>query len=141
MGAEKTGEKGFLGSGWGFPPTFNKSKRSVEMLSDEEDIMSSLQILMTTSLGERVLRSKYGSKVPDMVFEPMDSSQRSVLRQHIIDSINLYEPRITPLDVTINMDTLAGKVEIQVDFKVVASNNRRNFVHPFYILEGTEVTK
>jgi hypothetical protein len=39
------------------------------------------------------------------------------------------------------MDVLVGKVEINVDYKIVATNNRRNFVYPFYILEGTEVTK
>lgn len=141
MSSQNIGDNSFLGTGWGFPPTFNLQKKSVEMLSGEEDIMSSLQILVTTSLGERVLRSKYGSKVPDMVFEPMDSSQRAVLRQHIIDSIRLYEARIVPLEVTVTMDSLEGRVEINVDFKITATNNRRNFVYPFYVLEGTEVSK
>ena len=141
MSAENIGDNSFLGTGWGFPPAFNKSKKSVEMLSGEEDIMSSLRILMTTSLGERVLRSKYGSKVSNMVFEPMDSSQRAVLRQHLIDSIYLYEPRIVPLDVIVEMDTLQGRVDIDIQFRIVATNNRRNFVFPFYVLEGTEVTK
>jgi uncharacterized protein len=131
----------FLGTGWGFPPTFNKHKQSVEVISGEEDIMSSLRILFTTSLGERFMRSKYGSQVPAMVFEPLDSSQRALLRQHVIDSIHLYEPRIMPLDVTVTMDVLQGKVEISVDFKISATNTRRNFVYPFYVLEGTEVTK
>lgn len=141
MSSQNTGDSSFLGSGWGFPPTFNIQKKSVEMLTGEEDILSSLQILVTTSLGERVLRSKYGTKVPDMVFEPMDSSQRAGLRQHIIDSIRLYESRIKPIEVTVNMFSLEGRVEINVDFKIVATNNRRNFVYPFYVLEGTEVTK
>lgn len=141
MSSQNIGDSSFLGSGWGFPPTFNIRRKSVEMLTGEEDILSSLHILVTTSLGERVLRSKYGTKVPEMVFEPMDSSQRAVLRQHIIDSIYLYEPRIVPLDVTIDMFVLEGRVEINVDFKIVATNNRRNFVYPFYVLEGTEVSK
>lgn len=111
------------------------------MISGEEDIISSLQILMTTSIGERILRSRYGSRVPSMVFEPLDSSQRAVLRQHILDSINLYEPRIIPMEVTVEMDVLVGRVDINVDFKIIATNNRRNFVYPFYIIEGTEVTK
>ncbi len=111
------------------------------MLSGEEDIESSLQVLMTTSLGERFLRSKYGSRVPNMVFETMDSSQRAVLKQHVKDSISLYEPRITPIDIQVNMNPLEGKVEISVDYRVAATNSRRNFVYPFYLIEGTEVTK
>ncbi len=141
MSANNIGDNSFLGTGWGFPPTFNKSRKSVEMLSGEEDILSSLHILMTTSLGERVLRSKYGSRVPSMIFEPMDSSQRALLRQHIKDSIALYEPRVTNVNVEVQMDYLEGRVDILVEFTVVATNNRRNFVYPFYIIEGTEVTK
>jgi uncharacterized protein len=138
---DNIGNTSFLGTGWGFPPTFSKVKRSVEVISGEEDILSSLRILFTTSLGERFMRSKYGSKVPDMVFEPMDSAQKAILRQHVIDSIRLYEPRIVPIDVTVTMDVLQGKVEIHVEFKISATNTRRNFVYPFYVLEGTEVTK
>jgi phage baseplate assembly protein W len=141
MSAIDNGDKDFLGTGWGFPPTFNKAQRTVEMISGEEDIMSSLQILMTTSLGERVLRSKYGSRVPSMVFEPLDSSQRAMLKHHIKDSIALYEPRIIPLNIDVTMDMLEGRVDIMVEFKVVATNNRRNFVYPYYIIEGTEVVK
>lgn len=139
--AHNIGDSSFLGTGWGFPPTFSKPKRSVEVISGEEDILSSLRILFTTRLGERFMRSHYGSRVPDMVFEPMDSSQRAILRQQVMDAIYLYEPRIVPLDVTVTMDVLEGRVEISVDFKISATNTRRNFVYPFYIIEGTEVAK
>jgi uncharacterized protein len=131
----------FLGRGWSFPPTFNIRRQSVEMLEGEEDILSSLQILFTTSLGERIMRSEYGSKVPGMIFEPLEANDRSYLRQHIIDRINLYEPRIIADNVRVDMDYLQGKVTISVEFKIVATNNRRNFVYPFYIIEGTEVKK
>lgn len=141
MSAENIGESNFLGKGWSFPPTFNKVRRSVEMLESEEDILSSLHILFTTSLGERAMRTRYGSRVPTMVFEPMDSSQRAMLRQHVLDAILLYEPRITPIEVGVRMDVHEGRLDIEVDFRIVATNNRRNFVYPFYVIEGTEVTK
>ena len=32
-------------------------------------------------------------------------------------------------------------VDILVDYKIAATNTRRNFVYPFYLLEGTEVQK
>ncbi len=111
------------------------------MISGEEDIMSSLEILFSTSIGERIMRIKYGSQVPSMVFEPLDSSQRASLSSHVMRAIILYEPRIKPLDVRVDMDYLEGKVTISVDFSVVTTNNRRNFVYPFYIIEGTEVRK
>jgi phage baseplate assembly protein W len=141
MSSKNLSESNFLGTGWGFPPAFNIHKKSVEMISGEEDIMSSLEILFTTKIGERIMRSRYGSQVPAMIFEPMDSNQRVVLRENISDAIRLYEPRIKPLDVRVEMDYLEGKVTISVDFSVITTNNRRNFVYPFYIIEGTEVRK
>ena len=61
-------EKAFLGRGWAFPPTFEKvtspgdgtTDGRVAMVSQEEDINQSLHILLSTSLGERVLQPEYG---------------------------------------------------------------------------------
>ncbi|RQP08730.1 MAG: hypothetical protein EAS52_24730, partial [Parapedobacter sp.] len=52
--------KSFLGTGWSFPPQFDNEGGSVEMLSDGEDIRSSLEILLSTRPGERVMRPNYG---------------------------------------------------------------------------------
>ena len=52
--------KSFLGRGWGFPPEFNRATKAVNMLEDEADIKSSLEILLSTRLGERVMVPDYG---------------------------------------------------------------------------------
>ena len=41
-------KKSFLGTGWSFPPQFNKNTGSVSMVSDEEDIKQSLNIYFNT---------------------------------------------------------------------------------------------
>lgn len=128
-----------MGTGWSFPPSFNKRKKSVEMLSGEEDIRSSLRILVSTRIGERFLRNRYGSRVAGMVFEPLDSSQAEIMRVYLKDAIFLHEPRVVPLDVRFDIDELEGRVEVTVEYRVVATNTRRNFVYPFYTIEGTEI--
>jgi uncharacterized protein len=141
MSAKNNSESNFLGTGWSFPPTFNKNKKSVQMLSGEADILSSLEILFTTRIGERMMRANYGSRVPNMVFDPLGSSEKALLREHIILAIRMYEPRIKPVEVTIDVNALEGIVTIALEFDVITTNNRHNFVYPFYILEGTEVRK
>jgi phage baseplate assembly protein W len=141
MSTQNIDDAGFLGTGWSFPPTFSKAKKSVEMLKGEEDILSSLRILFSTSLNERSMRSKFGTKIANMTFEPIDSSQAAVLKAHLKDMVFLHEPRIRPLNIDVTMDELTGRVEVQLDYIIVATNNRRNFVYPFYILEGSEVPK
>ena len=51
-------EKSFLGVGWAFPPTFNKSRADVEMVTESQDIKESLEIYFATRFGERVMRGR-----------------------------------------------------------------------------------
>lgn len=141
MATQNIDDNAFLGTGWSFPPAFSKANKSVEMLKGEADILSSLRILFSTSLNERAMRSKFGTKIANMTFEPIDSSQAAVLKAHLKDMVFLHEPRIRPLNIEVSVDQLEGRVEIQLDYVIVATNNRRNFVYPFYILEGSEVPK
>ena len=64
----------FLGKGWAFPPTFDQNTGEVELVSDVLDINQSLTILLSTSLGERVMQPKYGCDMHDYLFEPLNSS-------------------------------------------------------------------
>ncbi len=50
----------FLGTGWSFPPTFTNVSGDVVMTSDVEDILASLHILLSTSIGERLMQPTYG---------------------------------------------------------------------------------
>ena len=46
--------KSFLGTGWSFPPSFNKHTKAVDMVSDEIDISQSLKIILFTHDKSRV---------------------------------------------------------------------------------------
>ena len=74
-----------LGTGWGFPPTFNRQARSVELVSAEADICESLQILLSTSIGERVLQPDYGCNLNDLLFEPLNPTISTIIefKRHV----------------------------------------------------------
>ena len=131
----------FLGKGWGFPPTFNPAIQGVEMTEKEEDINRSLQILLTTRAGERIMQPKYGCNLDEMVFEALSTTTKTIIIDKITTAILYFEPRI---EVTsINMDTtneLAGEILIRIEYQVRATNSRFNFVFPFYVNEGTELS-
>ena len=64
-------EQSFLGTGWSFPPTFIKQNKGVGTISDVEDINSSLHILLSTRLGERVMQPEYGCNLDMMLWWKM----------------------------------------------------------------------
>ena len=48
-------EDAFIGTGWSFPPAFDKATASVELRTGIADVEESLRIIFTTQLGERVM--------------------------------------------------------------------------------------
>ena len=133
-------KKTFLGIGWKFPPTFDKRIKSVEMVSEEEDIRQSLYILLSTKQGERIINPDYGSDVQSMVFEPIGSNTSTYLKESIRRAVLHYEPRITLENVSVDEDGEEdGLLLVNLDYTVRKTNSRTNMVYPYYILEGPDI--
>ncbi|HMB91241.1 MAG TPA: GPW/gp25 family protein [Rhodothermales bacterium] len=132
--------RSFLGTGWGFPPTFRRSTGGVDMLSEEEDIQSSLEILLSTRVGERVMQPKYGCNMDRLLFEPLDTTLQAYMKDLIRTAILYFEPRIILNDVVLEPDVLEGRILIKIDYTVATTNTRNNFVYPFYGEEGVEIS-
>jgi phage baseplate assembly protein W len=132
--------KSFLGTGWGFPPAFSNKSSDVGMLSDVDDIQSSLEILLTTRPGERVMRPDYGCNLDELVFEPLTTTFKTYIKDLISTAILYYEPRIEVNSIELD-DTgeLEGRILIVIDYTVSATNTRFNFVYPFYKNEATDL--
>lgn len=132
--------KSFLGTGWGFPPTFSKNLLEVGLLSDEDDIKSSLEILLSTRQGERVMLPGYGCNLDELVFEPLTTTFKTYIKDLISTAILYYEPRISVDKIDLDdTNEVEGKIIISIDYTVRATNSRFNFVYPFYKNEKTEL--
>lgn len=130
---------GFLGQGWSFPPTFTKGLNTLELVKAEEDIQQSLMILLSTSLGERVMLSDFGADLHQQIFEPMDAAFQPFITDIIRTAIILYEPRVDLDSVDVDIDQYNGKVDLTINFTIIANNTRSNIVYPYYLNEGTNV--
>lgn len=133
-------EQAFLGIGWSFPPEFKQNTKAVTMLTDEEDIKSSLEILLSTKIGERIMQPKYGCNMDELLFSPLNRTLKTFVSELIKTAILYHEPRIDveKIDIT-KGDDLSGELLVLIDFKVRATNSRINMVYPFYKLEGTDL--
>jgi phage baseplate assembly protein W len=130
----------FLGRGWSFPPSFDHGKQQVVMAERETDIEQSLQILLTTALGERVMQPQYGCDMEEYLFESMNTTTKSLVLDRIRRAILFFEPRIDAQSIVLDDSRQnAGVLEVSIDYVVRATNSRLNFVFPFYIDEGTEL--
>jgi phage baseplate assembly protein W len=130
----------FLGTGWSFPPQFNQAEDTVDMTSEEFDIQKSLEILLATTKGERVMLPDYGCNLDEMVFEPMTTTFKTYMREMIRTAIIFYEARILLNSVTIDDSREnEGVIILSLDYTIRTTNSRFNFVYPYYKKEGTEL--
>lgn len=135
-----TPHNSFLGTGWAFPPTFDLSSGTVDLVSDLEDIKESLDILLSTSLGERVMQPDYGCNLNDYMFESLNNSLIGLIKHHVENSILFYEPRIIAENVDVtsadSTDLIEGKFTITVEYSIPVTNSRYNYVYDYYINEA-----
>jgi uncharacterized protein len=130
----------FLGRGWSFPPEFNGNLGRVEMIEEEADIVSSLEILLSTAQGERVMLPQYGCNLDELVFENLDTRMKTLMADKVESAILYHEPRIELEKVRLDdSGELDGVVLIEVIYRVRSTNSRFNFVFPYYKLEGTDI--
>lgn len=132
--------KDFLGRGWSFPPAFDNLFVQVQMLEEEKDIHSSLEILLTTALGERIMVPQYGCNMNELVFENLNTMIKTLMKEKIQNAILYHESRIRLEKMDLYDDEQEdGKVIINIDYTIKATNSRFNFVFPFYKREGTDI--
>lgn len=142
--SQQNDNKNFLGTGWGFPPTFSQTNRHVNLVTREQDIQQSLIILLSTSPGERLLHPSFGCNIKKMVFETINESVLTKITDAIERAILFFEPRITLEDVVINTENDAGQpnsiydgvMQIELIYTIRETNTRSNMVYPFYFLEA-----
>ena len=130
----------YLGKGWDFPPTFLDNKGEVKMISDVEDIEKSLQIIITTRKGERIMRPEFGCDLTDKIFENLNATQVNMMKNRVEEAILLFEPRIDVLKIALDtQNILEGTFLIKIAYIIRATNTRRNIVFPYYLTEATEI--
>lgn len=132
----------FIGKGWSFPPSFSIANKTVDIVVDETDVQQSLQILLSTQLGERVMRSDFGCDISALLYENITVTVLTKIRGIIKNAIVLHEPRIELLDVYFQSEeSELGIMQIEIEYLLRATNTRKNYVFPFYLEEGTHVKK
>lgn len=110
------------------------------MVEKEVDIKQSLEILLNTSKGERIMLPNYGCDLQSFLFESINTTKMHLLQELIRTAILTYEPRIKLNDVIIDQtDYLEGIIKVKLDYTIETTNTRFNLIFPYYKVEGTDI--
>jgi phage baseplate assembly protein W len=133
----------FIGRGLAWPMRVDQSG-SISLTNGAADLDSSVRLILLTAPGERLMRPEFGCRIHELVFEPINANTLGLMRHAVRQALAQWEPRITVEDVDVETDpNTSGLVQIHLGYRVRATNDRRNLVHPFYLIphEGEPTAK
>ena len=129
--------KAFLGRGFAFPPKIDPATGHFEMTEDEEDIRQSIYIILMTRKKERAMLPDFGCNLQEYVFDLPDASFEVKIIREVEDALTKYEPRVRGVKVDMDRSRSGeGKVYLNIQYTVRATNNPNNLVFPYYLEEG-----
>lgn len=125
----------FIGAGWTFPPSLSLDG-GVSLITGMDEIEGALRAILSTAPGERLMRPDFGCAAWDHVFDPVNANTVGLVEQSVIEAVRQWEPRVEVLDVTASAAN--NGLVVDIGYRVKATNDRRNLVHPFYAITDEE---
>jgi len=129
--------KEIVGYGWAFPPRIGR--HGIVLANEEDEINQAIEIILSTSPGERVMRPTFGCRLDDLVFAPNNSQTAAQARRRVEEALGMWEPRINVIRVDTRPDPQAqgeSRLLIEIEYEIKATRDRRSLVYPFYLIPG-----
>lgn len=128
----------FVGRGFFWPMQVDHTG-AIRMTDGAADIDAAMRVILSTAPGERVMRAQFGCRIWDLLFEPITANVLGLMAQAVRDALAQWEPRVEVERVEPVADPRdQALVTITVEYRVKATNDRRNLVFPFYVIPHEE---
>jgi phage baseplate assembly protein W len=122
----------FLGSGWRFPilPVAGR----LDYIGGEANVDQSVELLLRTEVGERVMRPDFGTAAAELLFESDRDQELHRLETTLADALRQWEPRIEVEDVVATRPLDEGAaVVVTAAYRIRRTNTRRSVTFPYYL--------
>lgn len=97
----------------------NPITKDLTVLKDQQAVKQAMKNLVLTSPGEKLFQPDVGSKVFQLLFEPLDPFTVDTLRDEITDTLRNYEPRIEVISVEITAEEQYHQLRVDVEYRIV----------------------
>lgn len=125
----------FVGRGFAWPMGVDHTGS----IALTDDVDRSMQLVLATAPGERVMRPRFGCRIWDLLFEPVTANLLGLIAEAVRDALAQWEPRVIVEDVAPIPDPAdPALIRIGVTYRISTTNDRRNLVYPFYVIPREE---
>ncbi len=88
-------------------------------VKNDNAIKQSIKNLVLTTPGEKHFQPNVGSRVFNLLFEPLDAFTADAVKDEVINTINQYEPRVELTDVAVVPIEQGNKLSITIEYRIV----------------------
>lgn len=104
-------------------------KRDISIVTNENAISESIQNILGTQPGHRVMHPLFGCNLDQFLFSPIDPITALRIRKTIEDAINIFEKRVENLKVNVigNEDNYRFDITIIYNTRLVKTDQTVSF--------------
>ncbi|MGB8645339.1 MAG: GPW/gp25 family protein, partial [Anaerolineae bacterium] len=109
----------------------------IALAFDADKIAQAVWIILSTPMGQRVMRPTFGSRMHELLFRPANPETLGLAELYVKEALEFWEPRIELQSVHAAVDPDQHNVIlIHVQYLIKATHDERSLVYPFYQIPG-----
>jgi phage baseplate assembly protein W len=111
--------------------TFSKNPltKDLVLLKNDNAIKRALLNLFSFKRGEKFFDGRFGSGIPDLLFETFDYATAGMIKDEITKLINTYEPRVNVIDLIVNLNDDENTYDIQIEYSIPDTSPQANTIN------------
>jgi phage baseplate assembly protein W len=123
----------WIGRGPRFPLRPDPATGAIGMVDREQIIRQSIEAILDTNPGERIMRPDFGCGLSRYLMEPNTVMTRTSMQRDINNALTQWEPRIQLTNVAVTPGEDPSLVWIEISYVRLADRREDNLVYPFYL--------
>ena len=92
--------------------------KNVAVLKNEDAVKRAIRNLILTNQGEQFFNELYGGNITSLLFENFTPITVMEIKASVIDTVQVYEPRATVLDVDVIAYPDSNSIKINIVFQI-----------------------
>jgi phage baseplate assembly protein W len=122
-----------LGRGVGFPIRPDVVRGDLQHRSGAEKVRQSIELILRTEPGERLMRPRFGCGLRQFLMEPNTVGTRSRLERTVASALAAHEPRITVTQVSATPGEEPSLIHLAIRYEHRIDRSEGLLVYPFYL--------
>ena len=110
-------------------------RNQIGMVADHQAIRQSINVIINTVPGERVMRPEFGCEIHSLIFWPANHQTAALAERYVKEALTRWEPRIDLHEIEVTPGTAdRGELFIKVEYSLKGEHDPRSLVYPYYLL-------